>query len=323
MKRHDYLPFGEELFAPAGGRTTAMGYASGDNVRQQFTSKERDVETGLDYFLARYYSSTQGRFTSPDEFTGGPDELYNFAEDAADNPTFYADINNPQSLNKYQYTYNNPVNMVDPDGHWPDLSGFVVPSPKVTIAIISNPLDSLQAAISVVGIVPGAGEAADIANAAISVARGNYADAALDLAGAAGPGGSVVAVGNRVRKIAKAANKLDEVATGASAAKGAGKNVHGNSLDSTKPQHGYEIADGTGDVKKVGVSSSTITNSGTSPRATSQVNRQNKTRTGSNRLQGRVAKRNVNSRRKILEWEKKQAGKRKQEGNSMELHKRP
>jgi hypothetical protein len=36
-----------------------------------------------------------------------------------------------------------------------------------------------------------------------------------------------------------------------------------------------------------------------------------------------VAKRNVNSRRKILEWEKKQAGKRKQEGNSMELHKRP
>ncbi|HSK30034.1 MAG TPA: RHS repeat-associated core domain-containing protein, partial [Candidatus Limnocylindria bacterium] len=64
------------------------------------TLKERDVETGLDYFLARYYSSTQGRFTSPDEFTGGPDELYDFADDAADNPTFYADLTNPQSLNK-------------------------------------------------------------------------------------------------------------------------------------------------------------------------------------------------------------------------------
>ncbi|HEV8370417.1 MAG TPA: RHS repeat-associated core domain-containing protein [Pyrinomonadaceae bacterium] len=36
------------------------------------TSKERDNETGLDYFLARYYSSAMGRFTSPDEFTGGP-----------------------------------------------------------------------------------------------------------------------------------------------------------------------------------------------------------------------------------------------------------
>ncbi len=76
------------------------------------TGKERDVETGLDYFLARYYSSTQGRFTSPDEFSGGPDELYHFADDASENPTFYADPANPQSLNKYQYTYNNPLNMV-------------------------------------------------------------------------------------------------------------------------------------------------------------------------------------------------------------------
>lgn len=81
------------------------------------TLKERDVETGLDYFLVRYYSSTQGRFTSPDEFTGGPDELYTFAEDASSNPTFYADPLNPQSLNKYQYSYNSPLRYVDPDGH--------------------------------------------------------------------------------------------------------------------------------------------------------------------------------------------------------------
>jgi RHS repeat-associated protein len=32
------------------------------------TQKERDIETGLDYFGARYYASTQGRFTSVDDF---------------------------------------------------------------------------------------------------------------------------------------------------------------------------------------------------------------------------------------------------------------
>ena len=61
----------------------------------------------------------QGRFTSPDEFTGGPDELYYFVDDASENPTFYADLSNPQSLNKYQYSYNNPLRYVDPDGHDP------------------------------------------------------------------------------------------------------------------------------------------------------------------------------------------------------------
>jgi RHS repeat-associated protein len=117
MKRHDYLPFGEELFAPTGGRGDPQGYAVSDGVRQQFTSKERDVETGLDYFGARYYSGAQGRFTSPDEFTGGPDEYYEFHNLAAQNPTFYADPTDPQSLNKYVYCYNNPLLYTDPDGH--------------------------------------------------------------------------------------------------------------------------------------------------------------------------------------------------------------
>jgi RHS repeat-associated protein len=119
VKRHDYLPFGEELFAGVGGRTTQNGY-SGDLVRQKFTSKERDNETGLDYFLARYYSSVQGRFSSPDEFNGGPDELFDFANKASTNPTFYADLANPQSLNKYKYSYGNPLRYTDPDGHCPE-----------------------------------------------------------------------------------------------------------------------------------------------------------------------------------------------------------
>jgi RHS repeat-associated protein len=98
MKRHDYLPFGEELFAPAGGRTVAMGYASGDGVRQQFTLKERDVETELDYFINRYYSATQGRFTSSDPEGAGARE------------------SDPQSWNGYAYAGGNPVLFSDPDG---------------------------------------------------------------------------------------------------------------------------------------------------------------------------------------------------------------
>ncbi len=93
---------------------------------------------------------------------------------------------------------------------------MIVPPPKVIVAMLTNPLDSLQAALSVVGLIPGAGEGADIANAGISVARGNYGEAALDLGGALRPVGSGVAVGNRIRKIAKAASKADDAIDGAS-----------------------------------------------------------------------------------------------------------
>ena len=98
VKRHDYLPFGEELFTPTGNRTALQGYSSGAGVRQHFTQKERDVETALDYFLARYYSSIQGRFTSPDEPLAG--------QDASD----------PQTWNLYSYTSNSPLNRIDEDG---------------------------------------------------------------------------------------------------------------------------------------------------------------------------------------------------------------
>jgi len=99
MKRHDYLPFGEELGAYTGTRTLAQGYSTPDGLRQKFTSKERDNETGLDFFEARYYGSTQGRFTSVDPVALTVDRLYD-----------------PQKINLYAYCRNNPLSFIDPTG---------------------------------------------------------------------------------------------------------------------------------------------------------------------------------------------------------------
>ena len=97
MKRHDYLPFGEELFAGVGNRTIALGY-TGDSVRQQFTQYERDNETALDFAQARYYSSIEGRFTSVDPLM------------ASGRPS------GPQTWNRYSYGLNNPLKYIDPSG---------------------------------------------------------------------------------------------------------------------------------------------------------------------------------------------------------------
>jgi RHS repeat-associated protein len=99
VKRHDYLPFGEEIGFTVGGRSGSQGYGT-DPLRQRFTAKERDNEIGLDYFLARYYSSTQGRFTSIDP----------------ENHQAKRDLTDPQSWNAYSYVNNNPLVRTDSSG---------------------------------------------------------------------------------------------------------------------------------------------------------------------------------------------------------------
>ncbi|MCI0535403.1 MAG: hypothetical protein L0Z50_09245 [Verrucomicrobiales bacterium] len=80
---YDYAPFGEG--------------ATADNlVNRLFTGHERDAESGLDHTWFRKYSSAQGRWLSPDPLAGS--------------------ITDPQSLNRYAYVLNNPVNLVDPLG---------------------------------------------------------------------------------------------------------------------------------------------------------------------------------------------------------------
>jgi RHS repeat-associated protein len=89
------LPFGDGL---------ACSNSTQYPTEHHFTGKERDAESGNDYFGARYYSSAMGRFMSPDW-------------SAKEEPVPYAKMDDPQSLNLYAYVRNNPLDSADPDGH--------------------------------------------------------------------------------------------------------------------------------------------------------------------------------------------------------------
>ena len=88
-------------YFPYGGLVASIG---SDPNHYKFTGKERDTESNLDNFGARFYASNIGRFMTPDW---------------AAKPTTvpYANFGNPQSLNLYSYLENNPTTTVDPDGH--------------------------------------------------------------------------------------------------------------------------------------------------------------------------------------------------------------
>ncbi len=95
----EFSPFGTELSSATLSQTPAA-----TANRYKFTGKERDAESGLDYFGARYYQSGMARWTSPDW-------------SAEADPIPYSNLNNPQTLNLYIYGGNNPIVQSDPDGH--------------------------------------------------------------------------------------------------------------------------------------------------------------------------------------------------------------
>jgi len=97
----DYYPWGGEL-----------QFVNNDSNHYKFTSKERDSETGLDYFGARYYGNWLGRWMSPD-----------WADKAV--PIPYAVFSNPQTLNLYGYAENISTTRSDVDGHFQDIKCYI------------------------------------------------------------------------------------------------------------------------------------------------------------------------------------------------------
>ena len=91
--RADYLPFGEE--------NITSGTLENDF---RFVGKENDKETGLHYFGARYMEAMIGRFISPD-----PVGAVNPTKGKVDQTSLL----NPQRLNRYSYSLNNPYKYLD------------------------------------------------------------------------------------------------------------------------------------------------------------------------------------------------------------------
>ena len=84
----DYYPYGGE-------RVILQNLA---NEHYKFTGKERDGESNLDYFGARHYASSLGRFMTPEPMMAS------------------GRVENPQTWNRFSYVENMPTTLVDPDG---------------------------------------------------------------------------------------------------------------------------------------------------------------------------------------------------------------
>jgi len=185
------------LYAPFGQQVSCTPDNAANHYK--FTGKERDSESSLDYFGARYYSSTMGRWMSPD-WADKPE------------PVPYADLSDPQSLNLYGYVRNNPISRADADGH----ESPIVNDPDVFRKVgPQNVIPNLKLTTGVLSFVPGPmGRIAALANAAISAATGNLKAAGVSAAAALIPGGG---------KLSKAEQMLKNAAIGKAAEKAVGE----------------------------------------------------------------------------------------------------
>jgi RHS repeat-associated protein len=117
--------------------------AGSGEPRHLFTDQERDAETGLDYFGARYYDAWVGRFLEQDPELGGPTAGTSFERIAG----------NIANQNPYAYALNQPTLFVDPSGrsettYWlvPTVTGTRENGAQVTIPFYSMS-GGLQAAV--------------------------------------------------------------------------------------------------------------------------------------------------------------------------------
>lgn len=115
ISRRDFMPYGEEIMTPE--RHPNLSYTA-DDLRQNFTTYERDGETQLDFAQARMHSFDLGRFSSPDPYNI-IFEKENGKDDREKVALLVGFVSSPQRWNAYIYVLNNPLALTDPDGLTP------------------------------------------------------------------------------------------------------------------------------------------------------------------------------------------------------------
>lgn len=225
------LPFGD-----------GFSCSSTDVSPLHFTGKQRDTESGLDYFGARYLSSNMGRFTSVDP------------KATSERPV------DPQSWNRYAYTRNNPVIYTDPDGQdfqkvFQDLKAAVS---QVTVKVSVGVGFGGKAKL---GPVRGRAEVAVKANLKFSNGKLSVSESA-EAAVSLGKGKTEVGVGGSVDQV-KASYDLNTGKTGgaepATVEKAGSGSQGGPSGTGSKEEFGVESEKGDGLLGGGGIS---ITNEG-------------------------------------------------------------
>lgn len=184
----------ESDFYPYGAERPIVG---GSN-NYKLAEKERDPESSLDDFGARFYSSNIGRFVSADW-------------SIVPAPVPYVVLGNPQTLNLYAYVENNPTSAVDPDGHEEGQDGPAAIADTFDRQTAANEAEVSRAALNMsptsaalVTFVQGAGDSiisgvADVLRLGVGTAEGiqdvqngNYAGAASNFAQDGGRAAAVI-----------------------------------------------------------------------------------------------------------------------------------
>ena len=243
-----------------------------------------DKETGLYYLNSRYYNPEWGRFLNADIYLNANGDILGF--------------------NMFAYCGNNPVNKQD-------LSGEI----------------AITTLILIVSIVAGCLVAGH--TAATSYKYTGKVDVENTILSGLGAFFTVYSFGITAYGVYltycdyKGYTPVTGLGSSPTISSAPTSQPHGNSAQSTKPQHGYEIYNKkTGDVVKTGISGQPLNQNGTSPRANIQVNAFNKLE-GDDIYAARIVKQNMPGRAVALEWERNNTQNLWDLGNSLSKHQRP